>query len=391
MTRKKSSVAIALGVVLLVFGVAHSRSYWRMVQTPLQGQINGVAMSPDGWHIILSGGFALHSSDRGLTWEQITSSSDIMAFGNNSHLFYAGSGQGCNLPNGFAEIGRSTDYGKTWSGTSVRTPMCFTDVFFLNSLHGWAVGQNKDSIVITKNGGQTLFTRPYGLPGYVAGGVSFIDTLRGWVGGGVQGTDTAVLATTDGGNTWTPYSSGIPFFGLSQIDFVDSLHGWALGAKCIFHTTDGGRSWEEQGAFCYFGGAIDGVQAVDSLHAWIFGDYFAPFIWKTTDGGQTWDLEYNGPGSYFQDAVMVDTARGVAAGGNGIILIYTPLILGDLNGDEEISATDIILELNKVFLEESFPSPVEAGDVNCDSLFTASDIVWLLRRAFLETSFPCAI
>ena len=162
-------VAIALGAVLLLFGLAQSKSVWRKVQTPFQGQINGVAMSPDGRHIILSGGFSLHSSDRGVTWEQVASGSDIMTFGDNTHLFAVGSSQGCNLPNGTAEMLHSLDYGKTWLGTSVRTPMCFREVFFLDSLHGWAVGSNKDSIVITKDGGKTLTTRPYGLAGYVGG------------------------------------------------------------------------------------------------------------------------------------------------------------------------------------------------------------------------------
>jgi len=116
---------------------------WQKVDVGFLGQIDGVAMSPDGRHIILSGGFALHSGDGGKTWEQITSSPDIMTFGDNAHLFAVASSQGCNLPNGSAELYRSTDYGKTWSGTSVRTPMCFTDVFFLNSLHDQPLCFNK--------------------------------------------------------------------------------------------------------------------------------------------------------------------------------------------------------------------------------------------------------
>ncbi|MGH8003917.1 MAG: WD40/YVTN/BNR-like repeat-containing protein, partial [Limisphaerales bacterium] len=160
---KKPSVAITVGVILLLSEVAHPRSYWRMVQTPYEGQIDGVTMSPDGRHIVLSDA-NLHSSDRGVTWEPVGSVLEIIVFGDNTHLFGVGSNPGnCSQLNGIAEMRRSTDYGKTWSGTSVRTPMCFSDVFFLDSLHGWAVGQNKDSIVITKDGGRTLFTRPYNL------------------------------------------------------------------------------------------------------------------------------------------------------------------------------------------------------------------------------------
>lgn len=387
---RRPITVFVLGIVLLLFEIVYPRSHWRKVDAGFQGQINGVAMSPDGRHIVLSGGFCRHSSDRGITWESVGSCPDIMVFGDNAHLFATGFTQGCNLPNGYADIERSSDYGKSWNITIVRPPMCFSDIFFIDSLHGWSVGSNKDSIVITKDGGRTLTTRSYGLPNYFAAGVVFIDSLRGWVVGGLQGTDTAVMATTDGGNSWTHYSFGIPFFSARYIDFVDSLHGW-LDAKCIFHTTDAGRSWVNQGTFCYFGGVIRSVQAVDSLHVWVFGDYFAPFIWKTTDGGQTWTLEYNGPGSSILDATMVDSSRGVAAGGNGMVLIYTPLILGDLNADEQVSFLDIAFELNRVFLEQAFPSPLEAGDTNCDGLFSAADVVLLLFRVFRDTPFPCSI
>ncbi len=366
-------------------------AHWHKIDTGLRGQINGVAMSPDGQHIVITGIITLHSTDRGLTWDTVnTAKPPTMIFGDNLHLFAVASSPDCNLQNGIAEMRRSTDYGRTWSATSVRPPMCFRDVFFLDSLYGWAVGSNKDSIVITKDGGRTLITRPYRLPGFDARGVIFLDSLRGWVGGGLQGTDTAVLATSDGGNTWTPYSSGIPFLGLSQIDFVDSLHGWARGANCIFHTSDGGKSWISQGTFCYFGGSIEAVQAVDSLDAWVFGDYFAPFIWKTTDGGQTWALEYNGPGSYIQDAVMINASHGVAVGGSGMVLIYSPVVtLGDLNGDGQITVTDIVLEINKVFRDESFSCLEAAADVNCDGSYSPSDVVLLLNRVYLQATFPC--
>src|SRR3989304_2521154 len=115
-----------------------------------------------------------------------------MTFGDNAPLFAVAPSQGCNLPNGSAELYRSTDYGKTWELSPVRAPICFNDVFFLDSLYGWAVGPGKDSVVLTIDGGKSLLTRFYGVSGFVAGGVSFIDSLRGWVAG------SGVLATVDG-------------------------------------------------------------------------------------------------------------------------------------------------------------------------------------------------
>jgi len=310
-----------------------------------------------------------------------------MDFGDESHLF----GVGSNPGSGYAAVYQSIDYGMSWFVNELPQHFIFfSEVDFVDSVNGWATG-DKDFIVTTKDGWQTWTAQSYGIPGYRGGGVSFIDSLHGWVGGGLQGTDTAVVATTDGGNTWNHYSAGIPFFSGGHIDFVDSLHGWLRAAgKGVYHSTDGGRIWAEQGTFSYFGGSVGRVQAVDSLHAWVFGDYFAPYIWKTTDGGQNWELEYNGAGGTLLDAVMVDRWHGVAVGDYGTVLIYSPqATLGDLNGDGEITVTDVVLELNKVFLNQSFVCPDQAADLNCDATFSPSDVVLLLNRVFLGTPLPC--
>ncbi len=65
------------------------------------------------------------------------------------------------------------------------------------------------------------------------------------------------------------------------------------------------------------------------------------------------------------------------------------VVRGDLNMDRQITAADVVLELNKVFLDESFPAPAAVADVNCDGLFTSSDVVLHLNRTFLGIPFPC--
>jgi hypothetical protein len=62
---------------------------------------------------------------------------------------------------------------------------------------------------------------------------------------------------------------------------------------------------------------------------------------------------------------------------------------GDLDLDGLLGPTDVVLELNAVFLGEPFPAPFEAGDVNCDSVISPSDIVLLLRATFNGDPFPC--
>ena len=64
-------------------------------------------------------------------------------------------------------------------------------------------------------------------------------------------------------------------------------------------------------------------------------------------------------------------------------------MLGDLNLDSQLTPTDVVLELNKVFLDESFPAAPQIGDLNCDNLFTPADVVLILYRVFAGIPFPC--
>lgn len=84
------------------------------------------------------------------------------------------------------------------------------------------------------------------------------------------------------------------------------------------------------------------------------------------------------------------------SGGYGLYDIWVAeriisIIFGDLNQDGLITIADVVLEINKVFLDEPFPADPEMGDLNCDGLFAPSDVVLLLNRALLGRPFPCNI
>jgi hypothetical protein len=62
---------------------------------------------------------------------------------------------------------------------------------------------------------------------------------------------------------------------------------------------------------------------------------------------------------------------------------------GDLNLDGAVSAADVVLHLNCVFLEEPPPAGGGACDFNCSGSTTPADVVILLLAAFSGVSFPC--
>lgn len=76
---------------------------------------------------------------------------------------------------------------------------------------------------------------------------------------------------------------------------------------------------------------------------------------------------------------------------NGWEAQSAPLVLGDLDCDGQLTLTDIVFELNKVFLGEPYCAPEISGEVNCDAIFSAADVVWLLNRVYLQTPFPCSL
>jgi len=62
---------------------------------------------------------------------------------------------------------------------------------------------------------------------------------------------------------------------------------------------------------------------------------------------------------------------------------------GDLNRDGTLTASDVVLMLNAVFLGNPMPDPFELADLNCDGSLTASDVVLELNSVFLGSPLPC--
>jgi photosystem II stability/assembly factor-like uncharacterized protein len=165
-----------------------------------------------------------------------------------------------------------------------------TDVFFLNTRLGWAVGA-QGTIVRTSDGGKTwiqisqrvnlgvsdlsldqkLRNMRQGIQTRSTGrangksidpiscrfeSVFFADEKNGWIAGGyrvpyIDRSKAIVMRTRDGGITWNSVEHLVaPRF--QQIRFTDVLNGWAVGEagnlfqSGIFYTSDGGHSWSSQ-------------------------------------------------------------------------------------------------------------------------------------------------
>jgi photosystem II stability/assembly factor-like uncharacterized protein len=142
---------------------------------------------------------------------------------------------------------------------------CLCDVTFIDTQHGWAVGDN-GVILHTSDGGRRWSPQDSGVS-CTLHSVSFIDARIGWAAGGMawpflHDTSGVVLATRDGGATWQRVPVLLP--ALHKIRFVTDRQGWAIGCSSpmypcgVFLTRDSGRSWQPASS----GGAI-GLTAGD--------------------------------------------------------------------------------------------------------------------------------
>ena len=185
---------------------------------------------------------------------------------------------------------------QVWRVQNSGTSNDLNKIFFVDSIHGWAVGGNGTILRTTDGGGQWLQLES-GETTALYQSASFIDTLNGWV---ISKTNY-VIKTTDGGKTWEKYlipTSQIFY----DIFFSDSNVGWMVGGSgvsgVIFRTEDGGNSWQRVRDSSR-GGSFRSIDFRNRNVGWIVGfngtdNFDSSRIIHTTDAGVTWEVQQCG-------------------------------------------------------------------------------------------------
>jgi photosystem II stability/assembly factor-like uncharacterized protein len=146
----------------------------------------------------------------------------------------------------------TTDGGYSWlqRGETAMTFPIPSDVYFVNNRLGWMVSEmtpyasDAGYIARTIDSGKTWSYQDSIAPKMSA--VHFIDSLRGFaVGTNVDNSTGFIYSTTDGGNIWS-WKQFIGSNAFWDIGFLDGQNGWIAGVDKILKTTDGGESWEIQ-------------------------------------------------------------------------------------------------------------------------------------------------
>lgn len=262
-----------------------------------------------------SRGTVLRTVDGGKRWENVSIAGadscdfrDVYAV--NAHTAYAMSAGPAEL--GQARIYKTVDGGQHWTlQWSDTTKGIFLDgMAFWDENHGLAFSDPIDGkLVILRTENGTIWERidPAGIPPVLPGEASFAASgtsiaVQGhnnaWIATG-GGREARVFRTTDGGRTWQVNGAGIPggpsagFFGIA---FADAHRGIAVAGDyaiarsngdVTLNTTDGGVTWTRASKWPSQG-ITGGVVAVRGAKQPTFAAVGAFGTAFTRDFGATW-------------------------------------------------------------------------------------------------------
>lgn len=195
--------------------------------------------------------------------------------GNNSNLGY---------------IAKTSDGGVNWTSASYSGTALLRSIFFTSADTGYTCGQG-GLVLKTTDGGDTWSTLYTNVAQYFRA-VAFVSADVGMLGG-AAGT---ILRTTDAGSSWTTINLGQITSDIIQLKMFDATTGFAVASSgtfvsgYIYRTTDGGETWEQ-----VYSDANKGFLALTIIDAsTIYAGGYGQTILKSTDGGDTWVSVYSG-------------------------------------------------------------------------------------------------
>lgn len=172
-------------------------------------------------------------------------------------------------------ITKTTDGGLSWERQYTHMSNRIYSSFFINETIGW-IGSKE--IYKTENGGEDWHCQLLSPSNYRS--IFFVDQLTGWAIG------NNCYRTIDGGNEWVSINSGNDL-SITEFYFINEIEGWAITYnKQILKSIDGGSDWIIQVDSLVDWILID-VFFLDENHGWIGASNGT--IFETNNGGDTWD------------------------------------------------------------------------------------------------------
>jgi photosystem II stability/assembly factor-like uncharacterized protein len=296
-------------------------------------------VSRDSFFLSTATGNIYATGDRGNTWVRHTCPVSLSCITFlNSRLGFAGSP--------YSSILKTVDGGISWTTLNQvnYSPSTISAIDFLNPDTGFAFRQ-WDSLLVTHDGGNTWIAYEVNMP-EPPNAITFVNDTLGFMcgpngglyrsaDGGINWTytgaesnfryahdlntlsfisaDTGFTAgnlgqiwkTTDGGQTWAAYAP--TYTSIAEASFGSPSTGYAANGGQIWKTADSGQTWQPLGlsinSNSWPNSSFKYIQFASADSGFVVTDQ-PVFVYKTNDGGQTWDTVYPG-GSSYQNATGI--------------------------------------------------------------------------------------
>lgn len=319
--KKNSILLLLLLIVCILYSGCSNGSQnisWKQVNSETEEHLYGVHFLDNnrGW-TVGSNGLVLSSDDGGRTWNGSGIDNGIKDTLNHVSFLTPQNGWLVSI----GKIHYTSSGGKTWNvqhqlRAAGGRPPGILDLHFVNTTEGWAVGGTNQkgisTILHTQNGG-SQWEKVNNPSEKHLWGVYFVDTEHGWL----VGQSGELLHTKDGGKQWVRQITNVeqPLF---AVHFVDRMKGWVVGTKgLILHTSDGGNTWKQQQN--QIKQSLRDVVFQNENIGWAVGE--EGLILSTSDGGTTWN-KYPSPTTNNLQDIYVFKNRGWIVGEKGTILLF---------------------------------------------------------------------
>lgn len=311
------------------------------------------------------GGMLYQTNDGGKQWNEIRSAAIAGKVVDVNKIYFINESKGWMLADTRASknddpqtvLLATEDGGQIWQNIPMPN---VTSFYFANEKKGWAVGKNGTMLKTTDGGIRWKqvenLNRLLGLPTESAASnfgfsdIYFLNSDVGWAVGNfytkVSANIGGLFMTMDGGETWqriplaiqrkTP-STRFTKGRLQTVRFSNISNGTITGEieegseKYFFtlKTVNGGETWEQTRVPA---GAAFNTQFVDDARGWTAAataraetsghTVYDTVLFHTANGGKSWEPDYVAHGQQIRSVFFISRMRGWAVGDGGMILRY---------------------------------------------------------------------
>jgi photosystem II stability/assembly factor-like uncharacterized protein len=302
------------------------------------------------------------SSDGGFSWKEAYRDNKWSYYDSLGNYFFYKPSQCAEvsyLPSGkivvvgdTGTVWRSNDNGTTWDTFKIRSrtnPKFMSDRYNISmySDNFGAISCPFD-LYITKDGWNSYQKVEFNLPDSIKPLV-FLDVYcpdDGFIialvwRGGIGGRGYYIIRSEDYGTNWEVYQPIYPI--VEKFFFLDKNNGYAVAGQrvidyihkdLIFHTTDGGITWEKQlDTIEHYPDGLTRIYFYDKNHGVAIGNWHK--MWRTSNGGKSWykDSSFNSgiTADYFSDIVMLGPNEMIGITEDGSIYKYSEKLSIDEN------------------------------------------------------------